>query len=190
MIIPAGYSQVSLDFRTDPVGRTASVVFGVANGDGDSPLSIAADVEVAVAPWIENVVSIHAVCTMIRVKNGPNASGPSGELGTALGGDVGGDMISPQVTLLHTKFTALGGRKHRGRLFSPFSSESVVDSLGFVDGTHRGVINDKNEDLLTALAADNHAMVLLHAHGASAPDLVTDLICQPEVATQRRRLRR
>lgn len=190
MIIPAGYSQVSMDFITDPVGATASVVFGVANPDADNPTDVATAVFSASDDWVNNCVSIHAACNVIRVKNGPSATGASGEIPVNMSGDVGGDMMTPQVTLLHKKVTALGGRRHRGRMFTPFTSESVVNSLGIVDPTHQAVVNGANDDFLAGLLAAGYPMVLLHAHGSTAPDLVTSLDCQSKVATQRRRLRR
>lgn len=190
MIIPAGYAQVSMDFVTDPVGATASVVFGVANDSVDPPADVAAAVFAASDAWVDNCVSVHAACVLIRVKNGPTATGASYEMPVSMDGDVGGDMMTPQVTLLHKKVTALGGRRHRGRMFTPFTSESVVNSLGVVDPLHQAAVNGANDDFLAGLLAAGYPMVLLHAHGSTAPDLVTSLDCQTRVATQRRRLRR
>lgn len=189
MEVPAGFSQVTLDYQSDPATRGASVVFGVENVGSLSPDDIANDLEGGLLDdWVANTVSVHAGVVAIHVKNGPTATGPTADRSVSITGDVGGALMTPNVTILHKKVTASGGRKHRGRMFTPYTSEDVVAGNGFVDGTHRAAIDAANLDLLAALFGADLPMVLLHS-GVEAPDTVTALLVQEFVATQRRRLR-
>lgn len=189
MRIPIGYSQVTLSYISDPLTRGAAVVFGLKNNADKSPDDIANDLEGGTLDdWVANTVSIHGVLNHIHVKNGPTDDGPSAERIVSIGGDVGGDMMTPNVTLLHSKKTALGGRKHRGRMYTPYTSESVVNADGSITGAHRLAVQAENDALLASLLLQDMPMCVLHV-GVGTPDLVTDLIVSGFAATQRRRLR-
>lgn len=189
MRIPEGYSQVTLKYISDPLTRGAAVVFGLKNNADESPDDIANDLEGGLLDdWVSNTLSVHALVHEILVKNGPTDDGPTAERIVSIGGDVGGDMVSPNVSLLHSKKTALGGKRHRGRMYTPYTSESVVNADGSITGVHRLAVQEANDDLLSALTVAQLPMVVLHT-GVGTPDLVTDLIVSGFAATQRRRLR-
>lgn len=103
--------------------------------------------------------------------------------------------VPPNVAVLVTKNTALGGRKHRGRWFFPwFANEGSVDELGIMSA---GTVLGKQTAVDAVLNALNDAplegLVILHDDQSPPPHnptLVDSLTVSNLVATQRRRLGR
>lgn len=106
-------------------------------------------------------------------------------------GTGGGESLTVNTAILVRKNTASGGRKQRGRMFVPpfNTNEGDVTAAGFLDGTYLASQNDGWADFLTSLAADDVFPWLLHTDPADAPTPITSLLVQPQVATQRRRMR-
>ncbi len=102
----------------------------------------------------------------------------------------------PQNTAaLISKRSAQAGRRHRGRLYLPGLAEGSVDAKGVINANLAGDFAAKLGPWLTNLrtlvpAVDE--MVILHStgiSGAPTPTVVTQLLLDPIVSTQRRRLR-
>jgi len=109
--------------------------------------------------------------------------------GAAQSGTRAGAATAPQVAYLMKKRTALGGRKHTGRMYLPGVTESEVDEAGLLTP---GILNDlqvAGEGFLFDLGAMDTSMVILHTD-ATAPTEVTALLPVNKVGTQRRRLDR
>jgi hypothetical protein len=106
---------------------------------------------------------------------------------------VGGLSINsppPNVAVLAKKITPTTGRHGRGRMFLPwFIDKGSIDENGQLDGTQRGNIEAVLDALVGGLIAANVTMVILHANG-SAPSVVTDIVVDALVGTQRKRLGR
>lgn len=103
----------------------------------------------------------------------------------------------PQNTaaLIH-KLSASAGRRNRGRFYLPGLREGEVNDTGLINS---GSITGFNNALATwlnkfaTLMPQVDAMVILHnlgISGAPPPTPVTQLLIDPVVATQRRRLRK
>lgn len=114
---------------------------------------------------------------------------------TAAPGTGGGTPLPNNCAYLVKKSTALGGRRNRGRMYLPCPSEADVDGAGLVLAASVTALNVQLAKLQSGgtvhtafgFVADP---VVLHETGSQTPATVSDLSCQPKIATQRRRMRR
>jgi hypothetical protein len=100
-----------------------------------------------------------------------------------------GGMMPCNNAYLIQKRTETPGRRGRGRSYLPGVPEGAVDDAGqvapaSVDGINLN-LSDMKDDMLT----DDWVQQLLHASSPFAPSPVTTYLCQPLIATQRKRLR-
>lgn len=135
----------------------------------------------------------------------------------SIAGGVGtGSVMPPNVAYLIRKVTSRGGRRGRGRWYLPGVQEAHVDNDGLLTSTIVGTYNTEFDEYLAALAATGTGSeqpvipLLLHNNSSTTtrssspgsttvtvtqgalgplPDIITDMTCEPRVATQRRRLR-
>lgn len=112
----------------------------------------------------------------------------------AAGSDAGSGaaaLISPNVSLLATKRTLLGGRQGRGRMYLGPPREGEVTDEGVVGGTYlvgvQTALDTLVADVETIIGGDAY---LLHSGPSPAPTLIQSITIQDVVATQRRRLSR
>lgn len=115
---------------------------------------------------------------------------------TSDAGDTGtntSDFAPQNVALLLKKRSDVGGRRNRGRMFMPGVPESAVNEIGELTSTYRNAVNGLASDFLdycqSGGSSNSANMVILHSSAPSTPTVVTSLVCDTRVATQRRRLR-
>ena len=110
---------------------------------------------------------------------------------------------APQNTAyLFRKTTASGGRRNRGRMFVPGVAEGSVSSAGVVTAGDAVAYQAAADAFESAMRIGGFPLVILHpaipapepkpapaAIPEADPTPVTRLVLQPNVATQRRRLR-
>jgi hypothetical protein len=120
---------------------------------------------------------------------------PSGpvtiEVGTAIS-NTGTHSTPPNnCAVLVRKQTALGGRENRGRMYlPPFRfGEGDWTPTGILLTANVATIQAELNAFLTALDNEGLSPVLWHSDG-SAGTLITGLVCQARLATQRTRMRR
>ncbi len=194
MIIPTGFSQISLIFGGAGLPTGGAVVYGVENTDDQPPVDICL---LARDLWDENIrpdVSSGVVLQKVQVKNGPNTTGGFAEITSSLAGGATGAACTPQVAILVKKVTGIGGRQNRGRLYHPGVLEAAVNNDGFLVPANLATLQTDYSNWWDAHGlGSNIPMVLLHAPGGSSDDTPTaieTLTVQAQVGTQRRRNRR
>lgn len=192
MLIPLGYSQVNLRFTGTGLPHGAEVSFGVNQNDATQTPAVIAD-NVGQA-YVENLLSVCAnqvKLTEILVKSGPNDEGPSAVVAMDLTGVANYGDVIPSNTLLVRKNTAMGGRRGRGRNFWPLIGESAVGNGGFIQGETLALFQQRFDFFLQKLQGLDMPMVLLHGEQTkpTPPLYITGLSVQPQIASQRRRLR-
>ncbi len=105
-----------------------------------------------------------------------------------------GSLLPNNCATLAKKSTDLGGRRNRGRMYIPSPNEADVDAPGIVTPAAILAWNVALAAIMpggtthTAFGFLGDAVVL-HETGSQTPATVTDLSCQPKIATQRRRMR-
>ena len=187
MIIPATHGQAVLKFSGTAAGEGAAVVFGI-----ERPGLTAAQTAAAIGNlWdttLKAVTSGNLQLDEVLVKFGPTSTGPFGISTRNSYGSVNGGTDPPQVCWLIRKITESGGRAGRGRMYYPGVFSANSSDGGFIDLPTLQAWQAKLDDFLEGLAVGGSGMVVLH-NSALAPTPVTALEIQPQVATQRRRLR-
>jgi len=196
VIIPAGYAQVNYRFSGTGLPNGAEITMGYALADpAPTPAALCSDLA---AIWVtsdmDSLYTSSATLSSVAAKYGPNATGPSAELGVSVAGTMAGEGIAPNVTWLIRKNTGFGGRSGRGRFFLPQIGETAVNAAGAIVGatvTAAQVdVNAWHSNCVTA----GYVPTLLHSAASGIP--ITDPLpivsftVDSRVATQRRRLRR
>lgn len=200
--LPAGYYMATLRFSGTPVPRGAAITWGgKLENVADTPATVGAKISTLMRatgrPFSTGSATVATLIFQdILVKFGPLATGPAAIVGVGLAaGAGGGEAYSPNVTLLGTKTTLLGGRHGRGRMFIPGLSEGDV-AVGGLLAT--GVQANRQANWTSAaveMVAQQIPMYLLHRYDPAlgqtplAPTFVESVLISGQVATLRRRLR-
>jgi hypothetical protein len=201
MVTPAGFASVieSLRLAGDP--EPHAVTYGIKVNETSPPL-ITDLLEVLASLFNQHVmgtmppqyshINTHLEWSVLA----PPAPQLVGDRASSTAGaNPSGNLVPQNSAYLIRKNTALGGNRHRGRMYLPGVSEASVTDNGVIDGNRLAEINPAMGNWLAALKASApiEDMVLLHSTSllspTPAPTTVSSLICQGVIATQRRRLR-
>lgn len=106
-------------------------------------------------------------------------------------GAAGPPSLPQNCAYLVKKSTGQRGRSKQGRMYWPGPQEEAVDQRGYLNGGALTGVQATMDDFLENLQlVDGIANAyLLHSSPSETPDIVTQLIVQPQIATQRRRMR-
>lgn len=133
IVIPAGYSQVTLVHDVPGAHGEVCVVWGIT--DDGTP---AQDLRELMDNWQDNVIE-QTMCPSVtfregRILRGPRPGAPALELGAdpmkPTQGAQGPDMLPINNATLVSLITALGGVQFRGRKYLPGPPEGAVDNEG------------------------------------------------------------
>lgn len=208
-VIPNGWAQVVCHFFGNNAPHGAAIVFGVQNNDDLPANTVASRVYTEVAAIVDNLSSSDISFSTVTSKLGPNETGAIGSYtGATVTGAVGGTSLSPASCLLIEKSSLFGGRRSRGRMYWPGVYDGWADDSGMLTAGVPATIDTQLDNLRTGLAAAEVPMALLHTPSYTweivggqprrvyadpgtvpVPYLVNDLVVDPMIATQRRRLR-
>jgi len=199
-VIPADYYECVLEHHVTGAPDVTICTFGVYMGGAsmnDAILDDIADV------WSTKVLpACHPTVVFYRI----TASDAGGVVSERFPGTNGADTNDPapvSTAIIIAKRTGTSGRRYRGRMYVPAVNDTLVDIGGNLDPTVAAAYQAEIDDVLPDLAAKPQAiqMVLLHSKGwdgavepadpgnAPAPTVVTSLVVQPRIGTQRRRIR-
>lgn len=205
-IIPPGYADCSIELRNAALSRSAFITFGVRIDGGIAVDTVAQKVmDSIVLDPAPNLLSL--IDSDVTVLSSTARVGQDGGLPlvfTAFGittGVASGGGMPANCALLLKKRTARGGRRGRGRIFLPWGQvETKVDEAGKITNADVTAAQLGVTSWFNQLATNNVPMVVLHSesspdnkHGPTAPgapDLVTGLVVDAVIATQRRRMPR
>lgn len=201
--LPTGYYMATCRFSGSAAPRGAAITFGGKLEDAtDTPATVGAQIKTRLqatgAPFntAGGPASNSLTFVDILVKFGPLSTGPAAITGVgAAAGAGGGDPYSPNVALLASKTTLLGGRHGRGRMYIPGLTESDVVAGGNLASGVQADRQGRWTQFATGLVTDQIPMYLLHRYdpdlGQSpmAPTFVESVLIAGQVASQRHRLR-
>lgn len=189
--LPDGYAEVTLVFSLAGDPERMTCAFGVNAAAADSLPAIVAEFENEFSSWMAGWSSDY---TLVEVAGRLNNGGTILEE-TVVSNTVGGATaaVLPQNSaILVRKVTGVSGRMNRGRAYFPPGRLAEVDvsATGMIDPADITVIQGELDNLYDDLVADTSidALVVLHTT-LDTPTVVTALQLQPQIATQRRRLR-
>lgn len=195
MIIPVNYGQLNILFEGSNLPNGAEVTLGFRNFASGEIDTLLDDAALAIQDCNFNTVMPSGQSIRgIRIKLGPNQTGPMGEKSFVVNGSASGGASPPNVTYLVRKQTSAGGRMARGRLYWPGVPEGSVGNDGLIDPTALGNLQAKMASLRAVMAGADMPLYLLHATQFSSdvppPYEISALNVDNRAATQRRRLRR
>lgn len=202
MPTPPGYADCSYELRHSSMSRSAFITFGV-DVTGTDPVTIAGQVKDAFAnagsllTIMDNSVSLIAT----RVSLGTDGSEDIvGVNRTAVPCTRSQQSLPAQCAVLVRKVTARGGRRGRGRMYIPWSASAAgFGENGTVATGEVPLVQAAVDVWKNALSATAGPLVVLHRPSAPGtmhpttaglPNLVTSLVVDPLLGTQRRRLGR
>jgi hypothetical protein len=190
MIIPEGFGQATLVFGGSALPRGAAVVFGYDSSLSTSPNADADAIVTAVEDNLMGWLATNVTLVRVDTKWGPNSTGAIGSSASGTPGVAGVNSSPPNTSFLLRKLTDAGGRINQGRMYVPGVVEDRVGNDGVLTaGTVSGLQADATA-FLNDLGAADLPMYLLHNDPGDSPTLVTGLLVEATVATQRHRLRR
>lgn len=184
---------------TFAVSVTAGV--GVANAQ-DAVDDFQANFNANIAPAMDSNVNIQP--PFIKLGDGTNVPAEAVAAGAAIVGGNAGTYAPPNIAALVKKTTGFGGKKSRGRTYIPFILPvTAVSENGTVDPGTATALNVRLATFLGQLITDGTVMVIANKiFTVPVPPLkpfvseiqvghnVLSYLCEPMIATQRRRLGR
>jgi hypothetical protein len=199
LIIPGGYGQVihSLSLVNDP--EPMAVTYGV-KFDAQAPADAQATVQGLHSVFNLSIFDIpHSSYTLqqteMRYSVAELADPQVAVVVLPIQGRGSAQPLPQNCAVLFHKRSNSTGRRNRGRFFLPGMSEGAVDPAGRLNAGEVLAFSNLGAELLDGVkqTASIAEMVILHSDGVSTaplPTVVTSIICDPVIATQRRRLRR
>lgn len=188
--IPPGFAHIDMAFRHSTYQRDAHVTFGVdIQGDPDFVASGCLDAWMdAYNGRLDSQVTLREVTATI----GQDGGDPTIQVApNTTAGARSGDSGTVALALLVSKRTGLGGRRNGGRSFLPWMiADTEVNELGIVTGSVVTSMQERADDFFDYLTTVDLPMVILHRTGVTAvpaPTLVTSLLVEGVISTQRRR---
>jgi hypothetical protein len=207
--VPAGFFNAALGMRLTGDPETMYLTFGVKAGTSSTgPISPGSVTTLGtdLANTLKGRLDGDWSFTEMKMQAGPaGPNTPEGGVGpqyaqplNIAGTSTAFGQLPVNSAHLITKKTGIGGRRNQGRFYFPAVQELGVSDLGILDNGQLSAINTAFGNFLAVLDSSTTfaGMYLLHSFppGSSGPFLaptrVTSLICQPVIATQRRRLRK
>lgn len=199
-VIPPGYAEVRFVQKAlgDPDPYICTLGVGVAEAGGDFEQAAVT----AATAWVNNILpGQSSSLTLVQVDLLVGQDGGDPLITTSVQGVAGGtssNMLPQNCAVLVQKRTGLAGRSNRGRFYIPLlAREAQVDQYGTIDSAERSDYQNSVNGFLGDLQSPELEFpalppVILHnSRGADTPDptLITSMIVDPVIATQRRRLR-
>lgn len=203
--VPEGYGQVIHSFSLTGDPEPMAITYGITTDDGETFTvdGIAAELHDAfgdiIMPFLKTTYTMKQ--TEVRFQDTPLPADPT--LGLFVGDRVGGtgnDVLPQNSALLVHKRSNQPGRKGRGRLYVPGCiREAQVDDKGIitaleVTGLQTAFTSFRTRMNAGAAGQAGTPMVILHTitedDATPTPTLVTALVVDSVIATQRRRLRK
>lgn len=192
VVIPAGFGEVTFVFTGGPSDPMTNVL-GVDPPDGmPTPdiAQLAAEAYSAAAATNPQTFQWFGV-TFDRTIARRNLAGvmQTAEFPVGTVGEVGGQPMPFNTSVLVRKTTAIGGRRGRGRWYFMGANELDSSDGAFLDTGPRNAYQGAFTNMFNDLVADLLNPVVLHDTAAVAPTPITGFSVQARLATQRRRLR-
>lgn len=199
--IPPGFASVSVEMKHDNDPDPWAVTFGVDRGASTDPPSVDAFlIGSNFSAAFGSLISTATVVTGVDMRVGQDGGDPLVvRANLPMGRGLSSTPKLPQnCAALVSKFTALGGRKGRGRFFMPavLTETQVGDTGGIIEPLYGNltvaVTNFFESQRDGDAVAPPLPLVLLHnalVVDTPPPTLITSLQVSQTISTQRRRLR-
>lgn len=195
IVTPVGFGLAQIRFQVIGGTRESVTTFGYdppTVNPGANAFAIHGALTAANRPCVAANICTGWSYIGVRVTEMDDTGPVSGQYDANVVGSLVGNPMTPNVSVLLRKGTASGGRRNRGRMFLPpiYPGEENVGPSGTIANTQLGNLNLWWENFRAAMTTAALPLVLFHSEPPYTPTVVTGLVAQQTVATQRRRLRR
>lgn len=197
-IIPVGFAHIIQPYRLAAASKDFSVTYAVELGPSPRPLQTIVDeadarFRAVWRPITDSSFTFQPAEMYARIDSGPLSLVISTVAPQA--GSTAKNSPPPQVAVVVRKRTSRVGRNQRGRVYLPgLLDETAVDEAGVIQASAVTTFQNAANLWLSTQNASPEDMVLLHQKSEEpplpAPTPITQLVIQPIVRTQRRRLPR
>lgn len=192
-IIPPGYAECSIEFWLAGYLRPAVITQGFKiNGSVGSSYNVADQFDLAFAGTFAALYDTNVTMRNAKAVIGQDGADPIVQVSTTqTTGTVSRESIAPALALMVTKNTNLGGRKHRGRNYLPWSlGDGDVAENGAIAQPRLNTWQTALDNYMAAILDPSTDLldepVLLHTD-PTLPTPVTSFTPNPAIRTQRRR---
>lgn len=194
-IIPPGFAECSIEHWLAGYLRPAVTTMGVKiSGTEGEDGNVADAFHNAFALAFLDRIDANVTIRSAKAVIGQDGGDPIVQESTASStGTSTRDSTAPALALMLTKQTALGGRKHRGRMYFPWAvSDTGVAENGAVQESTLTNWRASCDTFMTWLNVDPtdgllDGAYILHSSFETPPTLVTGMSPNPAIRTQRRR---
>ncbi len=203
LVVPQHFGSVVHSMRWTGDAEPLAVTIGVASADAATLADVETIADRFAQAFVDNMLPamsaiVELIQTEVTFQLAALPADPVVAVSTITDSGAGAGNVLPQNSafLIH-KRTTHGGRGGRGRWYLPGVTEGESDDTGNVTGAHMTALNVALAAYLvdtTSVVPIESAAVLLHndpgAFAAEDPFVLTAMVCDPVIATQRRRLRK
>ena len=194
-VLPPNFYHCILSLKHSALARSAAVTWGGQATDPPiTPDAVALACHTAFVSAIGGSLDSQVTMGPTRIELGTDGEPLISVDSTLTSGSSSGDRVPANVALLVKKSTSLGGRQNQGRMYLPWALEDgSVDDVGVLGTSPRAGWQDAFDDFLANLSSADIPLAVLHSpcpHGDEVPALVTAMLVDPRMGTQRRRLAR
>lgn len=186
--VPEGFSEIVINYQVPGSAGAVQCAFGVDSAVAPGDAALHAGIEDCVGN-LTGILSDQVVSNGYTVIVGESAGDLVYDHAFVAQGSRSSDNCPANTSALLQKRCAVGGRRNRGRFYLPCPSGDDVENTGNFDSTAMPLFETYASDALTTLQAAGLEMVILHQVAPFTPSVVTTLLPQQKVATQRGRLR-
>lgn len=178
--------------HSDAGGQASTVTYSVLNQLGATASQVAQQVGEDFINIIQPIMDSQVTFSETLAYEGPTPSVVVGGYPSTEVGDSTSAKPPPSVNLLVHKRTGYIGRRSRGRMYVPWVlDEGSLNEVGTVTPAALAVRQNAFSSFLSLIAGRGLPMHLCHSEPTSGTPLeVTELVCDPIVGSQRRRVRR
>lgn len=181
--------RVTLAFSHPAADRLASTSFEFSGLDL-SPSAMIGELQGPLQDLVQLTCVNAASLVGISLKQGPEATGPTTEVGLDISGAQGTGEAGVNTAILVRKTLVSASNRLAGRFFWPFPPQTAVDqTTGNWENDTRVQYEDAFDDFYTALL-DLEVVPTIFPKNSSDSRIVSGYVVQARPATQRRRLRR
>jgi hypothetical protein len=204
MPTPPGFALCSYELKHSLMSRSAFLTFGLDPSATD-PSAVATTVRAAfMAPGslfsiLDSNVTLQNTRVSLGTDGGEDLVGSdptTGACGLAMTA-----ALPPNCAILVHKRTSRGGRRGRGRMYLPWATLGTdVTEGGVISGPKIALVQAAVTVWLSSIGSGAGPVVLLHRPSSpdiqgppttpGSPNVVTSMVVDPLIATQRRRLGR
>lgn len=186
---PEGYGQVIQFWGGTGLPRGAATTWGIRNDAEMEPADVAGTFAVN---WNSNTPPAYPntiTQTDVLARLGPSSAPYTGVITNTRTGTSSTDGVSPNTSMLVRRFTLMGGRRGRGRVFLPILGENTLGNGGTIVPATVASWQTGLNDFMAAMNTIGLPLCLIHSEDLT-PSPITSLSVEATAATQRRRLRR